>query len=151
MAVLQAARAHVLGLPVELSLSWGLNRAIFYAAAKRGFKARPEAAYKRHSSVKERPIEERPEVFYLGDEMAYKKELDGKTYFTIGGEVQDTEGFEKQIQKRFGARFAVAWEQALAFMKQHTTDELLSQKVFYERVYKPNRDEFVKKWRELGS
>jgi len=38
MALLQAARAHVLGLPLESAYSWGLNKAIFYAAAKRGFK-----------------------------------------------------------------------------------------------------------------
>ena len=39
MAVLQAARALCLGLSEDSSKSWGLNRAIFYAAAKRGFKA----------------------------------------------------------------------------------------------------------------
>ncbi|MBC7189152.1 hypothetical protein H5U35_02900, partial [Candidatus Aerophobetes bacterium] len=38
MATLQAARAFLLGLPLESAKSWGLNRAIFYAAAKRGFK-----------------------------------------------------------------------------------------------------------------
>ena len=38
MTLLQAARAHVLGLPLESAYSWGLNRAIFIAAAKRGFK-----------------------------------------------------------------------------------------------------------------
>ena len=43
MAVLQAARALVLGLPESQAKSWGLNRAIFYAAAKRGFKAKPQA------------------------------------------------------------------------------------------------------------
>lgn len=35
MAVLQAARASVLGLDLEEAKSWGLNRAMFYAAAKR--------------------------------------------------------------------------------------------------------------------
>src|SRR5579875_2525433 len=38
MSILQAARAEALGLPHDSALSWGLNRAIFYAAAKRGFK-----------------------------------------------------------------------------------------------------------------
>jgi hypothetical protein len=38
MAVLQAARAYTLGLPLESAYSWGLSRAIFFAAAKRGFK-----------------------------------------------------------------------------------------------------------------
>ena len=39
MAVLQAARAHVLGLPPESAKSWALNRANFITADKRGFKA----------------------------------------------------------------------------------------------------------------
>ena len=38
MALLQAARAKVLGYPLDEAQSFGLNRAIFYAAAKRGFK-----------------------------------------------------------------------------------------------------------------
>src|SRR5689334_20610316 len=36
MAVLQAARAIALGLDPDESKSWGLNRALFYAAAKKG-------------------------------------------------------------------------------------------------------------------
>jgi len=36
IATLQAARAFVLGFPIESAKSWGLNRAIFYAAAKKG-------------------------------------------------------------------------------------------------------------------
>ena len=39
MATLQAARAKILGLPLASAKSWGLNRAIYYAAAKRGFKS----------------------------------------------------------------------------------------------------------------
>jgi hypothetical protein len=38
MAMLQAARAESLGLPRDSAYSWGLNRAIFYAAAKSGFR-----------------------------------------------------------------------------------------------------------------
>lgn len=40
MATLQAARAYVLGMRVASAKSFGLNRAIFYAAAKRGFKGK---------------------------------------------------------------------------------------------------------------
>ncbi len=36
---LQAARTFLLGLILELAESWGLNRVIFCAAAKRGFNA----------------------------------------------------------------------------------------------------------------
>jgi hypothetical protein len=38
MALLQAARAKALGYTLDEAESFGLNRAIFYAAAKRGFK-----------------------------------------------------------------------------------------------------------------
>ena len=38
MATLQAARARTLGLDLDEAKSWGLNRAVFYAAAKRGFR-----------------------------------------------------------------------------------------------------------------
>ena len=38
MATLQAARAHLLGLKLDEAYSWGLTKAIFFAAAKRGFK-----------------------------------------------------------------------------------------------------------------
>ena len=44
MAVLQAVRAQSLGLPHDSALSWGLNRAIFYAAAKQGFRKAPPKA-----------------------------------------------------------------------------------------------------------
>jgi len=38
MATLQAARAYALGYSLDEAKSFGLNRAIFYAAAKKGFK-----------------------------------------------------------------------------------------------------------------
>src|SRR5205085_12635879 len=38
MATLQAARAQELGLAPDEAKSWGLNRAVFYAVAKRGFR-----------------------------------------------------------------------------------------------------------------
>jgi hypothetical protein len=37
MALLQAARAQALGYPLDEAESFGLNRAIFYVAATRGF------------------------------------------------------------------------------------------------------------------
>ena len=65
MALLQAARAYVLGLPLESAYSWGLNRAIVIAAAKKGFTG--EAA-------KEGKTSKAANVYYLGDDMAYKDE-----------------------------------------------------------------------------
>ena len=40
MAVLQAARAYLLGMPLDSAKSLGVSRAIFYAAARRGFNER---------------------------------------------------------------------------------------------------------------
>ena len=146
MALLQAARAYVLGLPVELAFSWGLNRAIFYAAAKRGFRRRPRVAPRAPEVVRRKPVEETPEVYHLGDEMAYKREVGGKTYFTIGGDVQTLEDFKRQIEARFGPAFERAWEAAVNLVKQFDEEVLLSQRLFYEKVYKPRRDELAKKW-----
>ena len=75
MAMLQAARAYRLGLPLESSLSWGLNRAIFYAAAKRGFRRLKMPRRPRGEALAKPLLEERA-VFYLGDEMAYKTEVE---------------------------------------------------------------------------
>lgn len=44
MATLQAARAYALGLSLEEAKSFGLNRAIFYAAAKKGFKEKEKTS-----------------------------------------------------------------------------------------------------------
>jgi hypothetical protein len=93
MATLQTARAFVFGLPQDLCTSLGLDRAIFYAAAKRGFKEK--AVKERPKGVMEKPLLEEKGVFFLGDEMAYRAEEGGKTYFVIGGETQKVVDFER--------------------------------------------------------
>jgi len=77
MATLQAARAHVLGLPLESAYSWGLNRSIFYAAAKRGFAggAATSAGGKSGSSSRDGPSD----VYYLGEDMAFKSDQPGRS------------------------------------------------------------------------
>jgi len=74
MATLQAARAKALGLPVASAKSWGLNRAIYYAAAKRGFKGGkgPAKPKKYTASFGE---------FYLGDDKAYQVKAGRVTLF----------------------------------------------------------------------
>jgi len=152
MATLQAARAYLLGLPLERAKSWGLNRAIFYAAAKRGFISREKAPPKRGlEEIKKRPTEEKPDAYFLGDEMAYKMKEGRKTYFTIGGEAQTEEDFTRQIESRFGGQFEAAWREALGVLKQFDKETLLSQHGFYELVYKPRRDELASKWTELAA
>lgn len=70
MATLQAARAKELGLSTTLARSRGLDRTIFYAAAKRGFKER-KAPSRRQEEVDRKPIEKTRDAYFLGDEMAY--------------------------------------------------------------------------------
>lgn len=149
MAVLQAARAHLLGLEIPTAKSWGLNRAIFYAAAKRGFKGQKSMKRSR-SEVKEKPISETSEAFHLGSEVAFKAlEDEGPLYFTIGGKVQTEEEFSRQIEARFEGNFDEAWKEALAYVKTFDEQQLLSQSGFFNSVYKPKRDEFAAKWSAL--
>ncbi|WXG43462.1 MAG: hypothetical protein WED04_05395 [Promethearchaeati archaeon SRVP18_Atabeyarchaeia-1] len=148
MATLQAARAFALGLEEPRAKSWGLNRAIFYAAAKRGFKAKPPAEGSL-GEIKKRPIEESADTFHLGSEMAYKVQgKDGKANFTIGGKVQTESEFQRQIESRFGGKFDEAWKEALELVKEFDREILLSQKDFFDLVYKPKRDELSAKWTE---
>jgi len=156
MAVLQAARAYVLGMPLESAKSWGLNRAIFYAAAKRGLLKHKALRFEDISLP--RKVREKEEVeqlqksftvHHLGDEYAYSVELDGKRLFVIGNEIQTLDRFEKQVGRRFGKCFDKAWEEAVNICKGCDKGILLSQRYFYELIYKPRRDELASKWTQL--
>lgn len=139
--MLQAARAHVLGLTLESAYSWGLNRAIFIAAAKRGFRG--------GGGGSEGKKEGTPGAYHLGDDMAYKQEVDGVLLFTIGGDVQTKEAFEKQIKSRFGKTFSAAWKESLAYVKTFDKETLLTTSEFYNKIYKPRRDELAEKWTKV--
>ncbi len=155
MATLQAARAHVLGLSLDSAKSWGLNRAIFYAAAKRGFiggkggQAKPPQFKTGGPTTEIEKIKKSFGVHHLGDEMAYKVELKGLTLFTIGDEIQTPERFDKQVGNRFLDTFDQAFKEAVAIVKKFDKGMLLSQHYFYETVYKPRRDELAAKWSEM--
>jgi len=148
MATLQAARAYLLGLKKDEAYSWGLNRAIFYAAAKRGFKGGSKTTSE-FRAAKEREELEKPDVFRLGNDMAYKEVKDGKLVFTIGGKLQTKEDFDRQIALRFGGKFPEAWNEAVDLLKHYDKDVLLSQSGFYNEIYKPNRDSLAERWTEM--
>jgi len=156
MATLQAARAYVLGMPVDSAKSFGLNRAIFYAAAKRGFKGKggvkPPTQFKsKEKTYSDREIKKMQKSFSMtsiGDEAAYNIEIDGKKLFVIGSEVQSPDDFAKQIARRFGKNFSKAWKEAVKICKDYDKGVLLSQRYFYETIYKPRRDELAKEWTE---
>jgi hypothetical protein len=145
MATLQAARARALGLPAASARSWGLNRAIYYAAAKRGFKEEPgrkPRGPEGYGRVRE---------YFLGDNKAYAVTHGGATLFTIGGEVQTPEAFRKQIEARFAGTFGEAWKQAQAIVAAVPRELLESQEGFYMRVYRPRRDILASKWEERAA
>ena len=146
---MQAARAYELGLPLESAYSWGLDRAIFYAAAKRGFKAKPPAhkGGEARGAKREQPAD----TFSLGDEMAFKEERDGKLFFVIGGKAQTLKDFERQIQSRFQGSFDQVWEEALDYVRHFSRETLLSGNEFFASVYRPKRDEFAAKWSSSGA
>ena len=146
MAMLQAARAKRLGLEDASAYSWGLNRSIFYAAAKRGFRGR--GGEPKTGEVPSTPPPE--ETFFLGDEMAYRDPGSSKLYFTIGGETQTAEAFQRQIASRFGsdANFHLAWAEATKIVAGFDEEVLKSSRRFYSVVYRPRRDALVTEWTE---
>ena len=147
MAILQAARATELGLSKTQAKSWGLNRAIFYAAAKRGFKKLPPRS---HEEISSKPVEKKKDHYFLGNEMAYATKKGNRTYFTIGGKMQTESDFERQVASRFGASFNDAWSESLEIIQEYPKDVLLSQNRFFQEVYKPRRDELASKWSQMS-
>jgi hypothetical protein len=154
MALLQAARAKNLGYPLDEAESFGLNRAIFYAAAKRGFKGATSAKHPGEQHVfKEAPAESVTRTIQedaIGNEKAYYVEKEGKKRYVMGDEVMEPEDFQRQIAQRFGQAYPQAWEQALQIVGQMERATLESQRKFYEEVYKPRRDELAKAWSVLS-
>ncbi len=149
MATLQAARAHVLGYPLDEAKSFGLSRAIFYAAAKRGFKKAAgteprEAPAGEPGKVKGLAVETLP----LGDEEAPGVQVDGKRRYVMGDEVLGPEDFDRKITERFAGTFGQAWREALEVVRKVERDALTSRRRFYEEVYKPRRDTLAAQWSE---
>ena len=145
MAVLQAARAHSLGLTRDSAYSWGLNRAIFYAAAKRGFQRRAPNTGEPSLSPGRELV---PNLFRLGDEEAIRAPDARETTFTIGDKIQTVQEFERAVGARFGPEenFRAAWEEALRIVAEFDRATLESQRRFYEEVYRPRRDELSDDW-----
>ena len=146
MATLQAARARELGLPESRAKSWGLNRAIFYAAAKRGFKH--EAQPLGRGRMEGKGTAKAESTYFLGNEMAYVTKKSNRVYFTIGGKPQTEEDFKRQVEDRFRDNFGEAWKESLAIIHSYPKETLLSQSRFFNDVYRPRRDELASKWSE---
>jgi hypothetical protein len=144
MAMLQAARAKQLGLSLDSAYSWGLNRAIFYAAAKRGFKGGEGG------SGSGTPAGGHPnrEAYQLGQDFAFRDTTRTKLYFTIGDDTQTEKEFEQQIERRFVSRptFERAWREAEEIVGAAERASLESGAEFYSRIYRPRRDGLAARW-----
>lgn len=161
IALLQAARAEVLGLSEESALSWGLNRAIFYAAAKRGFRgSRGKVGKKKEEEEEEKLGREEKEIFRLGDEIAFTAKPRGRkkdtgtdqVLFEIGGATQTERDFARQIRSRFTSRsYEDAWKESLDIIKRYDRAILESGREFFDEVYKPRRDTLAKKWTDAST
>jgi hypothetical protein len=148
MATLQAARAARLGLPRNSAYSWGLNRAIFYAAAKMGFKRGGAPGEGARAPAAEGPAREE---YHLGDDFAFRDTSKPGVYFTIGDETQTEKEFQRQIIDRFGSTkvWTEAWDEATKIVGEADLEDLKSGSRFYSEVYKPRRDALREHWTEL--
>jgi hypothetical protein len=152
MAILQAARAQRLGLSRESAYSWGLNRAIFYAAAKRGFRGgSPSSGAGSDGSGAEKAegkAEGNRELYRLGDDEAFRDTKSAQLIFTIGDSDQTEADFERQVASRFGSseNFRAAWSEAEKIVASYDRAVLESRQHFYSEVYKPRRDELSEAW-----
>jgi hypothetical protein len=151
MAILQAARAQSLGLPREAAYSWGLNRAIFYAAAKRGFKSGSPTSGASAERPKESEGGDRSrELYRLGEDEAYRNPQAKDLVFRIGDKDQTAEDFQRQIADRFRTKenFRAVWDEAMRIVGAYDRPALESPSRFYGEVYKPRRDDLVSEWTE---
>ena len=142
MGLLQAARYYLLTGDLERAKSFGLNRAIFYAWAKRHVR---EVASKRaaRSKAVRGPAEGREErAVQVGDEIAFASE---RGWFAIGGEEQRPEDYDRQIAQHIEGvvPYERAWRAALEYLKSFDRGALLDQQRFFKEVYEPVRDKFL--------
>jgi hypothetical protein len=146
-----------MGLPEDSAYSWGLNRAIFYAAAKRGFKgsgasSSPAGHGYKAETHHAKPAGTTPDEFHLGEELAYKEPgtADEHPIFSFGGESQTPEAFKKQVEARFQGSFHKAWDEAVDYVEHFDKKTLASGNDFFSEIYRPKRDEFAAKWTEMA-
>jgi hypothetical protein len=150
-AVLQAARAEKLGLDPDSAKSWGLNRAIFYEAVKKGYihRGRRKGTAGDASSqpgVTPKRKQNFGRLYSVGNEKAYAVEThDGGVRFVIGGQAQSPDAFDKQIRRRF-SDWKMVWLEAMQLMEQSGPAVLKSASRFHAQIYKRWRDLLRVRW-----
>ena len=153
MGLLQAARYYLIKGDIERAKSFGLNRAIFYAWAKRYARDRLTGGRRRAGAAIERMPAADLKIERVGNEAAY---LSPNGWFMIGGTEQSARDYDQQIAKHIEAaaiRHEDAWKTAINYLKSFPTDVLVDQQKFYREVYRPVRDSFhlmIKRGSKLG-
>jgi hypothetical protein len=142
MGLLQAARYYLVTGDLERAKSFGLNRAVFYAWAKRYARDHLTPPRRVGAVMGEASSLEEGRVELLGDEVAYVSE---RGWFAIGDEEQTPKDYERQIAARIGSiiPYEEAWRAALDYLRRLPRSILLDQRRFYEEAYKPVRDDFL--------
>jgi hypothetical protein len=143
MALLQAARYFILTGEEEKAKSFGLNRAIFYAWAKRRGVARPPP--RRTVPSGQEVARERREgktLVYIGNEGAYTS---GEGWYIIGEESQLPQDYDRQIASKIDPilPYERAWSSSLEYLRGFSRSDLLDQSKFFNEVYRPVRDRFL--------
>jgi hypothetical protein len=152
MAMLQTARAQELGLKLKEAKSWGLNRALFYAAAKSAWaKAKSIGAKRPVITEFETSRLRHDPVYVLGGEKAFRARSYAEGLrFKFGHQIQTPEDFDRQIKERFGANWKRAWVDAVRIIRSVDQRDLDIQSRFFNVVYKPRRDILAERWSSLG-
>lgn len=152
MGLLQAVRYYLVTGDVERAKSFGLNRAIFYAWAKRRRRTRPSRTRMRVETPEARVEERRTEQ--LGNEKAF---VSRRGWFTMGDDEQTPADYDRQIARRIEAAtipYEAAWATAIEYLKGFPKETLLDQQGFYRDAYRTIRDTFqtlIKPRRQAGS
>ena len=146
MGLLQAARYYLLTGDMERAKSFGLNRAIFYAWAKRHGREISSRSTRRMLDMGDkgelRAGLEGEKPIQVGDEVAFASR-DG--WFTIGGQIQKPEDYDRQIAAPIESivGYERAWQAAIEYLKGFSRETLLNQQKFFKQVYEPIRDRFM--------
>ena len=145
MALLQAARYYLLYGDPEKAKSFGLNRAIFYAWAKRrgrgyGY-ASMNAARGEFSGQRMEGKERKESLAEVAGEEAY---VSPRGFFIIGDKEQLPEDYDKSVAERIEEKlpYDVAWEAALKYLSKFPEEYLKDPSAFFQKIYEPVRDKF---------
>ncbi len=141
MGLLQAIRYYILVGDLAEALSFGLNRAIFYAWLKYYYNPGKIKRPRGYSEEELRRIERLTPLGPLKDKAPRR----GK-WFEMGGQVQRPEDFFRQVARKFeysGMPFEVAWDRAFEYVSLFPEHVLRDPNAFFKYVYEPVRDDFL--------